>query len=121
MKQSKNGTDYIRFSLAVTRDRKNQLGEYETDFINCISYGAVAKLMHEYTIKGDKIGIDGRLATSTYEKDGKKVYTSEVVVEKLEFMTPKKNSVEIENEKIDKAISSVKMEDIEITDDILPF
>lgn len=122
LKQTKNGNDYTRFTLAVTRDVKNQLGEYETDFINCISYGAVCRLLSEYTQKGDKIGVEGRIVTSSYEKDGKKTYTTEIAIEKLEFLTPKKTNAEKENKEIEEKISDPFTEFSKETEDLeLPF
>lgn len=111
LNQTKNNKEYTRFTLAVTRDMKNQLGEYETDFINCIGYGAVARLMSEYLLKGDKIGIEGKLMTGSYEKDGKKTYTSDVLIEKIEFMTPKKTNAEKENKEIDEKIEKDPFEE----------
>ena len=127
LKYTKNDKEYTRFTLAVQRDVKNQLGEYETDFINCVSYSHIAKLMSEYLIKGDKIGIEGRLVTGSYEKDGQKIYTSEVVTDKIEFMTPKKSNAEKENKKIEEKIEKSEEVDLfeefgkEIADEDLPF
>ena len=110
LKYTKNSKEYARFTLAVQREVKNQLGEYETDFINCIAYGATAKLLSEYTMKGDKIGIEGRLQVSTYEKDGNKIYSSDVVLEKLEFLQPKRTNTEKENKEIQTTVDNNKQE-----------
>lgn len=79
------------FSLAVNRDFKNQNGETETDFINCVAYRKLAETISKYVKKGDKLGVDGRLQTRTYENnEGKKVFVSEVVVNGIEFLEAKK-------------------------------
>ena len=69
------------FTLAVSRKSKNAQGEYETDFINCISWEKTADLLSRYTRKGSKVGITGEIRTRNYEdKDGKKVYITEILV-----------------------------------------
>lgn len=79
------------FSLAVQRKLKNENGEREADFINCVIWNETAKLLKEYSKKGDLIGVEGRLQTSNYEKeDGTKVYKTEVIVERITFLNSKK-------------------------------
>ena len=80
-----------QFSLAVNRNFKNQNGEYDADFINCVAYKKLAETISAYVKKGDKLGVEGRLQTRTYDNsEGKKVYVSEVIVENIEFLEPKK-------------------------------
>ena len=79
-----------RFTLAVNRRTKDD----EADFINCQVWGKTAENMEKYVHKGDKIGLTGRIQTGSYEKDGHRVYTTEVVVETLEFLENKRNSSE---------------------------
>lgn len=79
-------TAVTKFSIAVTRKFKKD----EADFISCIAWGKTAELMSKYVRKGDKIGINGRLETGSYEnKDKVKVYTTDVIVEELEFLEKK--------------------------------
>lgn len=82
-----------RFTLAVNR-RKRQDGTQEADFISCIAWGKTAEIMEKYVHKGDQIGIVGRIQTGSYDKDGHKVYTTDVVVEELEFLEKKKDSTQ---------------------------
>ena len=70
-----------RFSLAVNRQKKG-----EADYPNCIAFGKTAELIEQYISKGSQIGVTGRIQTGSYEKDGRKVYTTEVVVEKIDFL-----------------------------------
>lgn len=68
----------------------NAKGEYESDFINCISFNKTAEILAKYTGKGSKILVEGRIQTSNYEgKDGKKIYTTDVIVDKFEFLDKK--------------------------------
>ena len=92
------------FSLAVNRKFKNQNGEYEADFINCIVFDKLAETIKEYVKKGDLIGVCGRLQVRNYtDKDGNKKYITEVVVEEIDFLQSKPNVKEnVEKPKEDK-------------------
>ena len=75
-----------KFTLAV--DRRVKKGDKkEADFIKCTAWNKTAELVANYLSKGKKAGISGRIQTSSYEgQDGKKVYTTEVVVDEVEFL-----------------------------------
>ena len=73
-------TGYTAFSLAVNRDKKG-----ESDFIRCIAFGKTAETLCQYLNKGDQIAVNGRIQTGSYEKDGKKVYTTDVIVNRFWF------------------------------------
>ena len=83
--------DYSFMRLAVPRSYKNVDGEYETDFINCKLWDAVATNTAEYCKKGDIIGVKGRVETSVYEKDGEKKYEQSIVAEKVTFLSSRSN------------------------------
>lgn len=78
------------FNVAVPRSYKNAKGEYETDFIRCVLWDAIATSTAEYCKKGDIVGIKGRIQVSQYEEDGKKKTLTEVVAEKVTFLSSKK-------------------------------
>lgn len=88
LRYTTNQTAVTRFNLAVDRRTK----EDGTDFITCKAWGKTAELLEKYINKGDRIGIEGRIETGSYEKDGRKIYTTEVVVESIEFLTAKKET-----------------------------
>ena len=72
-----------QFSVAVDRHTK----EKKTDFINCKAFGKTAELIEKYVTKGSQIGIEGSIQTGSYEnKDGQKVYATDVAVSKIEFL-----------------------------------
>ena len=82
-----------RYSLAVDRRFKNKDGEYDTDFINIVAFGKSAEFASKYFAKGMKVVITGRIQTGSYtNKDGQKVYTTDVVAEDQEFAESKKSS-----------------------------
>ena len=88
-----------KFNLAVRRDMPNAKGEYESDFINCISFNKTAEILAKYTGKGSKILVEGRIQTGNYEgKDGKKIYTTDVIVDKFEFLDKKATQEEPKEE-----------------------
>lgn len=90
--QSENATAIARYSLAVMRKFKRE-GEPDCDFINCVAFGKLGEFAEKYLYKGTKIAIVGRIQTGSYtNKDGAKVYTTDVVVEEQEFAESKSSS-----------------------------
>lgn len=78
-----------RISLAVDRKFK-QDGQPTADFINCIAFGKTAEVIEKYVTKGTKIAVAGHIQTGSYtNKDGQKVYTTDVIVDELEFCESK--------------------------------
>ena len=74
-----------KFSLAVDRGGKDK----GADFINCTAFGKTAELIERYTSKGKQLAVQGRIQTGKYEKDGRTVYTTDVIVERMEFVGSK--------------------------------
>lgn len=85
-----NESAVARFTIAINRETKNKDGNYDADYINCVSFGERAKSLSDYLKKGSKVSVEGRIQTGSYEKDGKKVYTTDVIVEKIQFLDSKK-------------------------------
>ena len=82
-------TAVARFSLAVDRKFKKD-GEQTADFINCVAFGKTGEFIEKYGRKGTKFVVEGRIQTGSYtNKDGQKVYTTDVVVEQVEFAESK--------------------------------
>ena len=78
-------TCIARYTLAVQRNKD------EADFISCVAFGGSGEFAEKYLRQGMKIGIVGHIQTGSYEKDKKKVYTTDVVVESHEFCESKKD------------------------------
>lgn len=129
LKYTQNNIAITNFTLAVTRKFKNQNGEYESDFINCIAYKSTAELLSKYVKKGDLLGIEGRIQTRNYEdKDGKRVYVTEVIVDSIDFLQSRKDESKQETtktENIKKKLSDDVFSEfgssIEITDNDIAF
>lgn len=88
IKYSNGGATIARFNIAVNR-RFKQEGQPEADFISCVAFGKTAEFIEKYFHKGNAIGLQGRIQTGSYDKDGTKVYTTDVVVENCEFVESK--------------------------------
>ena len=89
--QGDNAMAIARYSLAVDRRFKRD-GEPDADFINCVAFGKSGEFAEKYLKKGTKIAVVGRIQTGSYtNKDGQKVYTTDVVVEEQEFAESKGN------------------------------
>lgn len=96
--QGNNASAVARFSVAANRRFKNAEGGYDADFINCVAFGKTAEFIEKYFKKGMAIGITGRIQTGNYtNKDGVKVYTTDVVAEEVEFVESKSSNVENNN------------------------
>ena len=90
--QGENATAVARYTLAVDRrqSRNNQNGEQTADFIQCVAFGRSGEFAEKYFRKGTKVVVTGRIQTGSYtNKDGQRVYTTDVVVEDQEFAESK--------------------------------
>lgn len=98
-----NSNAYVRFNLAVPRRKKD-----ETDFIACQAWNKTAELLDKYVKKGDKIIVEGFIRTGQYEKNGQKIFTTDVVVENIEFCQSKS-----EGKPVEKRVEKPTQEQIE--------
>lgn len=90
--QGDNPMAIARYTLAVDRRFKRD-GEQTADFIGCVAFGRSAEFAEKYFRQGLKIAVIGRVQTGSYtNKDGQKVYTTDVFVEEQEFVESKKSS-----------------------------
>ena len=94
LKETEKGKKVTNITLAVPRNYKNVNGEYDTDFIDCILWTGVAENTAEYCKKGDLLGVKGRIQSRSYEKEEQKKYVTEVVAEKVTFLTNKSKDKE---------------------------
>ena len=85
-----SGTSVARYTLAVDRRFNKRDGEATADFISCVAFGRSAEFAEKYFHQGLKVVVTGRIQTGSYtNKDGQKVYTTDVVVEECEFAESK--------------------------------
>ena len=91
--QGENATAVARYTLAVDRRFNRNNDEQTADFIGCVAFGKAGEFAEKYLHKGTKIAVVGRIQTGSYtNKDGVKVYTTDVVVEEQEFAESKNAS-----------------------------
>ena len=100
-KTSENGKKFATLTLAVPRNYKNANGEYDTDFLDCTLWSSVAESTSEYCKTGDMIGVKGRVQSRIVESpDGLKRRKTEIVAERVTFLTS--NSSRRENENLEQ-------------------
>jgi single-strand DNA-binding protein len=80
-----------RFTVAISRPPKKD-GEKVTDFINCVAFGSTGENIGKFFVKGDKIGVCGRIQVSTYTKDDEKRTSTDIVVESFDFCNGSKKT-----------------------------
>ena len=95
-RQTESGSSVARYTLAVDRRDK------EADFINCVAFGKGADFAYNYLHKGTKVALEGRIQTGSYtNKEGRKVYTTDIIVERHEFCECRERTAEAPAQKDD--------------------
>ncbi|HCZ7839234.1 single-stranded DNA-binding protein [Staphylococcus aureus] len=98
LRTTQNGVNVATFTLAVNRTFTNAQGEREADFVNVVVFKKQAENVKNYLSKGSLAGVDGRLQTRNYEnKDGQRVFVTEVVADSVQFLEPKNNNQQQNN------------------------
>ena len=94
--QGENAMAIARYTLAVDRRiRRDANSEQTADFISCVAFGKIAEFAERYLHQGTKLVVEGRIQTGSYtNKDGQKVYTTDVIVENCEFAESKNSASE---------------------------
>lgn len=87
------GNAVSNFTLALNRTFKNADGEYDADFVNCIVWRKTAEITADFCQKGSLVGVSGRIQSRNFEnKEGKRIYITEVVVDNIRFLNKKKDA-----------------------------
>ena len=98
LRTTPTGRNVCQFSVAVSRNFTNANGEREADFINCVVWDKQAENLVKYQKKGNQIAVEGRIQTRNYEdKDGKKIYVTEVFVSNVTFLDSKGSNDSVNN------------------------
>lgn len=91
--ETENGKQYTNLTLAIPRPFKNENGEYDTDFIKCILWGATAANTVKYCNKGNVVGVKGRLQSNNYkDKEGHNIFSIDIIAEKITCLTSKSHN-----------------------------
>jgi single-strand DNA-binding protein len=88
LKRNATGTAYLNTSIAINDKYKE---EEKTYYINVVMFNKTAEIVAQYGTKGMLLGVDGKITTRSYEKDGQKVYVTEVLAERIELLDSKKS------------------------------
>ena len=98
LRYSSSNMPIVNFTIAIDRAFTNKDGQRETDFIRIVAYNKQAENVKKYVAKGALVAIDGRIQTGSYDdKDGKKVYTTDVVADRVQFLDTKNQSSQQES------------------------
>lgn len=136
--QGGNGVAYVNFILAVNRSFTNSNGEREADFINCQLWRKSAEYLGKYATKGSLIGLTGRIQTSSYQKNGQRVYRTDVVGDNFSLLESRQEAESRQNKNSNSNNGNSKQTEsdansdfpgdpfvdgkpIDISDDDLPF
>lgn len=92
LRYTTSGTAVVSFTLAVDRQFRNQNGDRDADFVNCVIWRKSAENFSNFTHKGSLVGVEGRIQTRNYEnQQGNRVYVTEVVVDNFALLEPRQN------------------------------
>lgn len=126
LRYTPSGVAMVKFTLAVNRTFKSE-GQPDADFINCIAWRKTAENTANFLKKGSLAGVEGRIQTGSFEgQDGKRVYTTDVVCDSVQFLEPKSNN----NQQSSNAQNYTRVDEdpfanssgpIEVNDSDLPF
>lgn len=124
IRYTQSGNPVVSFSLAVKRAYKNQAGEYEVDFINCVAWRRTAEIIAEHFKKGEMILINGKLHMEKYtDRENKEIVTWKVIVDAFSFL-PKQEPDQRQIKDPNQETSSISHEEPfgqDTKDDNLPF
>ena len=88
LRYTQQGTAVANFTVAVNRDRTAN-GEPEADYHRCTAWGKTAEAIANYLQKGAMVAVQGKIQNRSYEKDGQRVYITEIKVDQVKFLTPR--------------------------------
>lgn len=132
LRRTSNDIPVTTFTVAVNRTFKNQQGEQEADFINCVVWRRQAENVAQYVNKGSLVGVEGRIQTRNYEdNEGVRKFVVEIVADSVQFLEPKGTTPASNNQQsyqkpkndnqTNKPSNDDDLKDIDIADDDLPF
>ena len=113
VRHTESSMTIARFSIAIDRGKDKNGEDKGVDYPSIVCFGKTAELVEKYLSKGRQIGVQGKIQTGTYEKDGKKYYNTEVLADRIEFLG-KGEQKKDEGEQIPIPEGFTKMDDDEI-------
>lgn len=123
--ETKNEVKMAKFTLAVDRRRRGAEGQSTADFLRILCFNSQAEFVEKYIAQGDKIAVEGRIETGSYnDKDGKKVYTTDIMADRVELMAKRNKPADADSasaEEKPKSVMSSNFVELDDDDDELPF
>ncbi len=115
-----------RFSIAIDRGKDRNGQDQGADFPNIVCFGKTAENVEKYVKKGQQVGVTGRIHTDSYEKDGKKIYTTEIYADRVEFLGKNNDSASSQSTRFDnsnpfESADAAPSGFNKLTDDDIPF
>ena len=106
LKKTNSNLSYCRFTIACSRRIKSKIeGAPDADFIGCIAWNQSAEYLSKYATKGAVIGVEGRITTGSYEKNGQKVYTTDVTAESVKIISSSNGATKQKDESVNKTFT----------------
>ncbi len=126
MRETQSGISVVSFTLAVDRRFKDKNGERGVDWISCKAFRQTAEFICKYFQKGQKLAVVGSIQTGSYEKNGQKIYTTDVVVDEAYFVESKNSGDAADYQRSDSRASKstttgTQMQEFGGDDTSLPF
>ena len=115
-----NQTAVARFTIAINKGKDKDGKDLGADYPSIVAFGKTAELVEKYVNKGRLVGVTGRIQTGSYEKDGKKYYTTDIIADRVEFLESKKETPEnkVQRETPEDDVMSIFSR---LEDDDIPF
>ena len=112
LRYSSSNAAIVNFSIALDRQYTNNQEQRETDFINIVAFQKQAENIKKYVSKGSLVAVDGRIQTRNYEdKDGKRVYVTEVVADRVQFLDSRNSGNTVSNDVSEDNVSPADFQD----------
>jgi single-strand DNA-binding protein len=115
LQTTSSGINFVKATIAVDREFKDTKGEKVTDFFDITVWRQSAEFISKYAGKGDLVGVVGQLQKRSYERDGKNIWITEVIVDKIQVLQRKEQDVKPEVKQVKQDTKPLA------TDDELPF
>ena len=118
---AESGIAIARFSIAIDRGKTKDGESRGTDFPKILCFGKTAEIVEKYLSKGDQVGVEGSIQTGKYEKDGQTSYTTEVLMNKITFISGNKDKSSKKEDDYQEQFNDVPEGFATLTDDDIPF
>ena len=108
LRKTKTGTSYCRFTVACDRRKTSEGKDQEADFISCVAWRQSADFLYDYAQKGNVVSVEGSIQTGSYtDRDGRKVYTTDILADRVQLMEGKKQKADYPNRGESKSLKEM--------------